>query len=57
MHDVSYYRKAKSQQLLSHNSAAIDTLVGALKHPKLASDKGLNDELVQAFGGFPETVN
>ena len=51
-----YYRKAKAQQILSDTSAAIDTLVDALRKPKLKSDKGLNDALVEAFGGFPDEV-
>lgn len=52
-----YYRKAKAQQLLSQTSAAIDTLIGALKRPTLAGEMGLSDLLVELFGGFPENVS
>ena len=51
-----YYRKAKALQVLSRTSDAIDTLTGALSKANLAADKGLDDALVEAYGGFPETV-
>ena len=31
-------------------------LASALKRPTLASDKGLNDTLIDAYGGFPDSV-
>ena len=51
-----YYRKAKALQVLSRTSDAIDTLTGALSKANLAAEKGLKDALVEAYGGFPETV-
>ena len=42
--------------MLSRTSDAIDTLTGALSKANLAAEKGLNDALVEAYGGFPETV-
>lgn len=47
-----YYRQAKALRLLDSREKSIDVLVGALKRPNLASDKGLNDTLVDAYGGF-----
>ncbi|TFK82260.1 hypothetical protein K466DRAFT_530642 [Polyporus arcularius HHB13444] len=52
-----YYRKAKAQQLLAQTSGAIDTLTSALSKANLAGEKGLNDALVEAYGGFPQTEN
>ncbi len=54
--DDRYYRKAKAQQLLAQTSGAIDTLTSALSKANLAGEKGLNDALVEAYGGFPQTV-
>ena len=54
---TSYYRKAKAQQQLLKSSEAIDTLTAALSNPSFASEKGLNDALVEAYGGFPEDVS
>ena len=51
-----YYRKAKALQLSSRDSEAIDVLASALVKPNFASEKGLNDALIEAFGGFPDTV-
>ncbi len=51
-----YYRKANAQQLLSQTLDAIDTLTSALSKANLAGEKGLNDALVEAYGGFPQTV-
>ncbi|KAM5539724.1 hypothetical protein V8D89_006537 [Ganoderma adspersum] len=53
----AYYRKAKALLLLSRNSDAIDTLTSALMKPNFASEKGLNDALVEAYGGFPDTAD
>ncbi|KAI0753222.1 hypothetical protein C8Q80DRAFT_500959 [Daedaleopsis nitida] len=50
-----YYRKAKAQQLLAQSSEAIDTLTAALSRASLSSEKGLNDALVEIYGGFPDT--
>ncbi len=47
-----YYRKAKAQQLLSQTSDAIDTLTSALSKANLAGERGLNDALVEVYGGF-----
>jgi len=49
----AYYRQAKAHQALSQSSEAIDVLTKALRRPSLASDPGLNDALVDAYGGFP----
>ncbi|CCM05405.1 uncharacterized protein FIBRA_07621 [Fibroporia radiculosa] len=50
----AYYRQAKAYQFLSEPPKAIDVLTTALRKPSIASDKGLNDALVDAYGGFPE---
>ena len=41
---------------MSRNEDAIDALTSALMKPNFASEKGLNDALVEAYGGFPDTV-
>ncbi|KAJ3557616.1 hypothetical protein NM688_g1378 [Phlebia brevispora] len=50
----AYYRLAKSQHLLSKKDAAVETLTKALQRPKLASDPGLNEFLIEVYGGIPE---
>lgn len=52
----SYYRAAKAHQLLAQNDKAIEVLISALRNPELASDKGLNDALIETYGGLPNTV-
>lgn len=42
---TSYYRLAKSYQLLNDNTKAIEVLRGALIRPSLKNDKGLGDYL------------
>ncbi|TFY57948.1 hypothetical protein EVJ58_g6718 [Rhodofomes roseus] len=53
----AYYRQAKAHQLLDAREKSIDVLTSALKRPSLASDKGLVDTLVDAYGGFPDSVD
>ncbi|KAH9918843.1 uncharacterized protein B0H18DRAFT_882487 [Fomitopsis serialis] len=51
----AYHRQAKAHQLLGARGSSIDVLTTALKKPSHASDKDLNDALVGAYGGFPES--
>ncbi len=51
---TSYYRQAKSYQLLGNKVAAIDILSAALQRPSLTSDKGLSDFLVQLQESSPK---
>lgn len=51
----AYYRQAKAHQLLDARESSINVLTAALKRASLASDKGLNDALVDAYGGFPQS--
>ncbi|CAL1709540.1 unnamed protein product [Somion occarium] len=51
----AYYRAAKAHQLLAQNDKAIEVLISALRNPELASDKGLNDALIETYGGLPNT--
>ncbi|KAH9831777.1 uncharacterized protein C8Q71DRAFT_780277 [Rhodofomes roseus] len=53
----AYYRQAKAHQLLDAREKSIDVLTSALKRPSLASDKGLVDTLVDAYGGFPDSAD
>ncbi|TBU41481.1 hypothetical protein BD309DRAFT_965177 [Dichomitus squalens] len=53
----AYYRKAKALMLLSRDSEAIDALTSALVKPNFAAEKGLNDVLVEAYGGFPDDAD
>ena len=41
---------------LQGTPTAIDVLASALVKPNFVSEKGLNDALIEAFGGFPDTV-
>ena len=42
---TSYYRLAKSYQLLNDNTKAIEVLRGDLIRPSIKNDKGLGDYL------------
>lgn len=53
---ISYYRQAKSHYLLSNKTAAVKALTKALSRPALAQDKGLNEYLIEVYGGLPEDV-
>ncbi|PIL29300.1 transporter [Ganoderma sinense ZZ0214-1] len=53
----AYYRKAKALLTLSRTDDAIDALTSALMKPNFAFEKGLNDALVEAYGGFPDTAD
>ncbi|KAH9915214.1 uncharacterized protein B0H18DRAFT_1042181 [Fomitopsis serialis] len=51
----AYYRQAKAYLLMDAREKSINVLTKALKRPKLSSDQGLVEGLVEAYGGFPET--
>ncbi|TFY61675.1 hypothetical protein EVJ58_g4370 [Rhodofomes roseus] len=53
----AYYRQAKAYSQLDAREKSINVLIKALKRPKLASDEGLIDALVDVYGGLPESPN
>ncbi|KAL4247543.1 hypothetical protein ABKN59_007345 [Abortiporus biennis] len=50
----AYYRQAKALELLGNIEESINVLADALSKPQLAEDSGLNDTLIELYGGVPD---